>query len=410
MTPTTPTGPNFPTVSLGASSPPHFERAAQIAGAVRLGELEAASLRWFWPQRIPLGRVTLLAGDPGVGKSLLALDIAARASRGLPWPDQERGAGSEEQGAVASDSPLPAPCSVLLLTAEDDLAETVLPRLDALGANASMVVAIPAIPGQRVESKTIPFLPELGADDTKPLRNRAFELRRDLARIDQLLRAMPDCRLVIVDPISAYLGDVNEQANSEVRGLLLPLAALAQQHGVALLAVTHLRKKEGAAIYRTMGSLAFIAAARAAWLVSKDPKNTQRRLFMPLKNNLAADVTGLAFHIESHALTSQPIIHWSREPIAVSAETIVGNARPKGRPDEEREDAMQWLCRRLAGGPAPASDVQEEAEAHGIKEITLRRAFRQLCGEAIKVGDFPFGQWRWRLPDGSSPASHEDDQ
>jgi hypothetical protein len=91
---------------------------------------------------------------------------------------------------------------------------------------------------------------------------------------------------------------------------------------VAVLAVTHLRKKEGAAIYRAMGSLAFVAAARAAWLVAKDPKQPQRRLFMPLKNNLAADTSGLAFKIESDATTSQPIIHWSPDPIDTSAETI----------------------------------------------------------------------------------------
>ena len=197
---------------------------------------------------------------------------------------------------------------------------------------------------------------------------------------------MPDCRLVIVDPISAYLGNVNEQSNSEVRGLMLPLAALAQQHNVAVLAVTHLRKKEGAAIYRAMGSLAFVAAARAAWLVAKDPKSPKRRLLMPLKNNLAADVNGLAFTIESHATTSQPTIHWSPDPIAISAETIVGNARPRGRPDAACQDAMDWLRKRLANGPAPARDVQEEADAHGISKPTVRRAFRELRGEAVKTG------------------------
>jgi hypothetical protein len=221
---------------------------------------------------------------------------------------------------------------------------------------------------------------------------------------------MPDCRLVIVDPISAYLGDVNEQCNSEVRGLLLPLAALAQQHGVAVLAVSHLRKKEGAAIYRTMGSLAFVAAARAAWLVSKDPKEPQRRLLLPLKNNLARDVGGLSFTIESHATTNEPVIDWSPDPIAISAESIAGSARPNGRPNAEREDAKDWLRNRLAKGAAPGRDVQEAANAHGIKEITLRRAFRELRGEAVKVGEFPFGQWMWRLPQVGCSASHEDDQ
>jgi hypothetical protein len=391
--------------------PPSFRHAAEIAGAVRLAQLGPATLQWFWPQRIPLGRVTLLAGDPGIGKSLLALDIAARASRGKPWPD-EQGAGSKERGveSTQSDSSLPAPCSVLLLTAEDDLADTVRPRLEALGADAAKVVAIPANPGQHAGATLNYSLSGHDAQNTKPLRDRAFELRRDLARLDQLLRAMPDCRLVIVDPISAYLGDVNEQANSEVRGLMLPLAVLAHEHNVAVLAVTHLRKKEGAAIYRAMGSLAFVAAARAAWLVAKDPKQPQRRLFMPLKNNLAADTSGLAFKIESDLTTSQPIIRWSPDPVDISADSIVGNARPRGRPDAEREDAMDWLRKRLANGAAPASDIQEEANAHGIKETTLRRAFRELRGEAVKAGEFLFAQWMWRLPAEDRPASHEDGQ
>jgi hypothetical protein len=405
---------NYSTLSIGPTAPPDFDRAARIAGAVRLGELGPETLRWFWPLRIPLGRVTLLAGDPGVGKSLLALDIAARASRGAPWPD-EQGAMSKEQGVghSSSGSMLPAPSSVLLLTAEDDLAETVLPRLAALGAELAKVVAIPAVPGQHVEPLPSISMPgtvatgeSSGQADRRPIANRAFELRRDLARLDQLLRAMPDCRLVIVDPISAYLGDVNEQANSEVRGLMLPLAALAHQHGVAVLAVTHLRKKEGAAIYRAMGSLAFVAAARAAWLVAKDPRSAQRRLLLPMKNNLAPDVTGLAFTIESQAATTVPAIHWSPDPVASSAESIVGNSRPRGRPDHQREDAMDWLKSRLASGPAPAADVLEEADGHGINKETLRRAFRALRGEAVKDGFGPFGQWLWKLPAASPPTSH----
>jgi hypothetical protein len=392
------------------SPPPSFRHAAEIAGAVRLAQLGPATLQWFWPQRIPLGRVTLLAGDPGIGKSLLALDIAARASRGTAWPDAAFNPQSEirnPQSPVSPSPPLPvSPSSVLLLTAEDDLADTVRPRLEALGADAAKVVAIPAIPGQHVGATLNYSLSGHDSHNTKPLRDRAFELRRDLARLDQLLRAMPDCRLVIVDPISAYLGDVNEQANSEVRGLMLPLAALAHEHNVAVLAVTHLRKKEGAAIYRAMGSLAFVAAARAAWLVAKDPKQPQRRLFMPLKNNLAADTSGLAFKIESDATTSQPIIHWSPDPIDTSADTIAGNARPRGRPDAACQDAMNWIQKRLAKGPVPARDVQEEADAHGISKATVRRAFRELRGEAVKTGFGIFGEWMWQLPSANTPASH----
>jgi hypothetical protein len=133
-------------------------------------------------------------------------------------------------------------------------------------------------------------------------------------------------------------------------------------------------------------------------------------LFLPIKNNLAADTSGLAFTIESDATTSQPVIHWSPDPIDTSAETIAGNARPGGRPDAEREDAKDWLRNRLANGSAPSSDIQEEAVAHGINERTLRRAFRELRGEAVKDGEFLFGQWKWKLPDASCPTPCEDGQ
>ena len=124
---------------------------------------------------------------------------------------------------------------------------------------------------------------------------------------------------------------------------MLPLAALAQHRGLAVLAISHLRKKDGAAIYRTMGSLAFVAAARAAWIITKDSENRDRRLLMPLKNNLARDVTGLAFTIESPSHGGQPIIRWSPDPIDISADNVVDIARPRGRPDAERQDAIDWL-------------------------------------------------------------------
>jgi hypothetical protein len=385
------------------SCSPDFDHAAQTARAIRLAALDADMLPWLWPQRIPLGGVTLLAGDPGLGKSLVTLDLVARVSRGISWPD-EQGSGSLAPGADASDSQLHAPSSVLLLSAEDDLADTVRPRLEALGADLSKVVAIPAIPGQQVESMRSfsPF--GLDNDDTPPLHQRAFELRHDLARLDQLLRAMSDCRLLVIDPISAYLGGVTDQDNCEIRSLMWPLAALAQQHAVAVLAVTHLRKENGAALDRAMGGRAFIATARAVWLVAKDPKSPQRRLLLPIKNDLAPEVSGLAFTIKSQPCSSEPIVQWSTDTIAVpaktnqiSANTIPGDARPRGRPNTERKDAMDWLRTRLACGPAPTSDVQEDADANGINKRTLRRAFSELHGETIRVGIGPYGRWMWQL-------------
>jgi hypothetical protein len=360
----------------------YLRRAAYEAGAVRLRDIAPTDTRWLWPGRIPLGRLTMLVSDPGLGKSLLTLEIAARVSRGAPWPDEQR-AESKEQGVIStvSGSMLSAPCSVLLLTAEDDLADTVRPRLESFGADSERILAIDSVPGQ--DAADVP---------------RAFALNRDLARLANLLDAMPDCRLVIVDPISAFLGGTNEHANAEVRTLLFSLAATARRRGVAILAVSHLRKKAGAAIHRAMGSLAFIAAARAGWVICKDSTDANKRLLLPLKNNLAPDTTGLSFTIETGSTNRAPVIRWSPDVVHVSAETMTGTARCAGRPDDERQYAIDWLRDRLTKGARLARDLKREAYAHGISYGTLRRAFRALGAMAVREHPFPHAQWLWKLP------------
>jgi AraC-like DNA-binding protein len=155
-----------------------------------------------------------------------------------------------------------------------------------------------------------------------------------------------------------------------------------------------------------MGSLAFVAAARAAWVLVKDPADPQRRLFVPIKNNLARGGDGLAFTIAVSPHGQVPVLRWEPEPISVAAENILAAARPPGRPDEEREHATRWLQEFLSQGPRYTGDVQKAADAHGISPRTLRRAFRDLGGEAVKQAAFGFGQWAWKLPgkDGQNPG------
>jgi putative DNA primase/helicase len=376
-------------------------RAKDVAGAVRFSELAPQKVRWLWPDRIPLGRITLLVSDPGLGKSLLTLDIAARVSRGAPWPDEasvECGIGSGESKAGVEcgtgngesnsalpipNSPLRLPASVLLLTAEDDFADTVRPRLEALGADLDRILGIAAVPGDKLQD--VP---------------RGFALNRDLTRLRNLLEAMPDCRLVVIDPINAYLGS----SNADVQALLYTLTTIARERDVAVLIVSQLRKKDGAAVYRAMGSVAFVAAARASWAICKDPENDRKRLLLPLKNNLAVNACGLAFTIESR--DAIPHLQWSPEPVTQSLELAIAATRANGRPDQERQHAVAWLRDRLSQGPRVTKDLKEEADANGISFWTLRRAFRDLDGEAVRHGPFPFGQWKWKLPgvEGQNPG------
>jgi hypothetical protein len=235
-----------------------------------------------------------------------------------------------------------------------------------------------------------------------------FALSRDLARLANLLDALPDCRLLVVDPISAYLGGTSEHANADVQALLVALATLARKRNLAVLVVNHLRKKAGAAIYRTMGSLAFVAAARAAWILCKDPADAGKRFLLPIKNNLAPDTTGLAFTIESHATNRMPIIRWLPDEVHFTADTFMDAARPLGRPDDERQHAIDWLQKRLAKGACPTADLKREADAHGISYGTLRRAFRALGGVAEREYPFSSAQWRWKLSPTDAQNTGED--
>jgi hypothetical protein len=391
-----------PFIGLSAS----VAHAAHIAGAVRVANVLSQNIRWLWPGRIPLGRITLLVSDPGVGKSVLALDIAARVSSGAPWPDEARlvapaandEAAAQDLAASADgrlvgfhDPSFDRTGSVVILNAEDDPADTIRPRLEAHGADCNRVFVISAIP----------------ADDPQGVP-RAFALNRDLARLANLIDALPDCRLVIIDPISAYLGGTNEHANADVRTLLAALSAMAREREIAVLIISHLRKKEGAAIYRTMGSLAFVAAARAAWIVCKDESDPNKRFLLPLKNNLAPGAGGLSYIIERAPIGRAPVIRWLPDPVNSTAKSLLGSARSRGRPDDERQFATEWLQERLAKRPRPASDIRKEADVNGISYGTLRRAFRTLGATAVRESPLPYARWMWKLPGTDAQKSGEE--
>jgi putative DNA primase/helicase len=364
-------------------------------GAVRLTDIEPTRVDWLWPGRIPLGYVTLLVSDPGAGKSLISLDIAARISTGRPWPDahNETQMTNNEMPAHSSCTPNPqsrvpsgcrnpkSPGSVLLLSIEDHFANTVRPRLDSLGADCSRIIGLSHVPGDGVS-----HMP------------RPLAINRDIDRLALLLREMGDCRLIILDPITAFFGDTSNRSTGNVWKVLSQLSWLAASANLAVLAISHIRKKEGAAIHRAMGSLAYIAAARAAWTISTDSADSSRRLFLPLKNNLAESAAGLAFKIERNPSNGGPVVRWLPETIEVRSDAVPAAIRELGRPDDERRYAVQFLRTRLSAGAALVRDVRADADAHGIGYGTLRRAFRDLGAEAIKQGDVKYGPWTWKLP------------
>lgn len=345
------------------------ETPAPTAGGpvlIRLSDVQAKPVSWLWEGRFAVGKLTLVAGDPGLGKSFLTLDMAARVSTGAAWPDRP-GVRTEPGGVV-------------LLNAEDALDDTIRPRLDAAGADTSRIIALSAI-------RTVG---EEGKDAV-----RSFDLSRDLPALEDAIRAVGNCRLAVIDPVTAYLGGTDSHKNAEIRGLLAPLGELAERHGVA---VTHLNKSGGGpAIYRAMGSLAFAAAARAAWAVSKDKDDPARRLFIPIKNNIAPDTGGLGYRIEPGGANGCPTVCWEPDPVHIAADDALAGDRGEGG-DGALEEAKAWLRDALANGARPAKEVKQEAESDGIKPRTLDRAKKALGLISTREGYASEGRWVWSLP------------
>ena len=203
------------------------------ADIVDLSSVTPQPITWLWKSRIAVGKLTIVSGDPGLGKSFLSLDIASRVSTGAPWPDMP-----------LDENPVGG---TIILSAEDDLSDTVVPRLIAAGADLSRIKALTGT--------------TLINQETGEAKAESFTLDSDLAQLEEAITATEGCRLVIVDPLTAYCGKVDSHKNAEVRAVLAPLSALAAKHGVAVLAISHLTKAQGQAIHRTLGSLGFVAAA-----------------------------------------------------------------------------------------------------------------------------------------------------
>lgn len=332
----------------------------------RFDSIKSVPISWLWKYRIALGKLTMIAGDPGLGKSLLTATLAAHISCGNPWP---------------VDESVPPTGDVILLSAEDDPADTIKPRLEAAGADCTRIHIIEAI---QIKS------------EEKESKQRMFSFKNDVSVIEDLLCNMPNCQLLIIDPVSAYLDSADSNNNSDIRGLLAPLSDLASKHKIAIVLVSHLNKNSsGNASYRVMGSLAFTAAVRAAFIVTKDKSNSERRLFMPLKNNIAKDSTGLAYSVVT-AENGAPSIVWEPEVIEITLDEALSSNESKEN-HTLTDEAIDFLKFILSQGPVKADDIQKEASKIGINKKPLVLARVKLRIKPKKVGFNP-SYWEWELP------------
>src|SRR5215216_945193 len=235
---------------------------------VLVADVDRELVTWLWRDRIPLGKVTVLDGDPGTGKSTLTLTIAAKVTTGSPFPDGTR----------------PERADVILLSAEDDIGDTIRPRLEAAGADLSRCWVLPDIH---------PVVPP----EAKPEAPRPPELPADLDALEGMVKDKA-AALVVIDPLMAFLsGQINAHVDQDVRKVLAPLGYMASRTGAAVVVVRHMNKGQGSALYRGSGSIGIVGAARAGLLVAPDPDDEGRRVLAVSKSNLGPKTSSLAYKI-----------------------------------------------------------------------------------------------------------------
>jgi hypothetical protein len=327
---------------------------------VRFGDVLSEVVSWLWHPYIARGKLTLLEGDPAAGKTWLAVAIAAAVSRGWGLPETTTG---------RPDATECKPCQVTYLSAEDGLADTLRPRLDAVGADVSRVYALTAANSGETES--------------------AVTLQ-DLDVLDDAL-AQTCSALLVVDPLQGFLGaKVDMHRANEVRPVLMGLAKLAERHSCAVLCIRHLSKANAdRVLYRGLGSIDFTAAARSVLLAGRDPNDPIRRAVVQSKNSLAPEGPALAYTIDGGRF------EWAGLSTLTAGALLAVDAGDSER--GARDDAKSFLAELLADGPAAAKDVQKQAREAGITEGTLYRAKAELSVKSRKT----LTGWVWTLPIGS---------
>jgi len=331
--------------------PPDVSKSLGIQG------IPPKPVAWIWPGHIPTGRLSLIDGDPGAGKSLLTLDLAARLTAARPFPD----------GYCP-----PEPASVLLLPGgEDDLEDTICPRLAAAGADFAHAHLWDS---NRLEPPVFPAA--------------CTHLQRTIDATRS--------RLVLFDPFFAFLGpDIGSLNDLMIRRALAPLARVAAATGAAFLLIRHLGKGTvgKAACIRGLGSMAILGAMRTAFLVAADPCDPGRRVLACTKNNLAPFPPSLAFRF-ANADTDTACIDWLG-PVNLTADDLVQFRHRRG---EAVPRAIRFLQERLQPGWVARHFLLEQAAAAGITFRTLERAKAELGILSQQRRENGRNVWYWRMP------------
>jgi RecA-family ATPase len=333
----------------------------------KMSEIEPKPVNWLWEDYMAKGTFTLITGEPDLGKSQITLSLTAIVTTGGIWP---LGGKRCKEG------------DVILLSAEDSPEHTIRTRLEANGANLSKVHLLDGI--RKSDSNS----------DCK-----LFNLKSNLNELETMINEIKGVTMIVVDPLSAYLSGVDSYKNTDVRLMLAPLSKLAERHNIAIVGVEHPPKSSnGRAMNQVGGSIAFVAASRSAYLVSKDPEDEERRLFLKIKNNLSNYSGGISFTVESHKLPNGIEISkvvWGDEPVKKTADEVLAYYN-QTEFQHKKESRKNWLQEELADGPKNAAEVEKKALTQGMSQKQLRNA-KEYAGVSSDKTDFD-GGWDLSLP------------
>src|SRR5260221_3148120 len=324
-----------------------------------LSDVIETQIQWLWQSRLAIGKISTLDGDPGLGKSTITLDIAARITTGRPMPDNTPGIKG----------------GVVLISPEDSLSDTVLPRLNRAGANLKKADSIGTI---ETNEPTANFAYE-----------RHFSLPDDVQVLEDAIKRV-DAKLVIIDPIMAILGTRDIYKDNEVRAMLAPIKTLVERTQTAVIMVRHFTKGGGDhAIYRGGGSMAFIGLARTGFMVTKDPEDETRCVLANIKNNLCREASSLTYLVSNDEIEGdgRPYIAWQ----GVNRHSIK-ELLSTSKPGESRQKILQALRDSYPEPMTPKAIAEACDLEQGNVHMTLKRmaADEQVLLQARGLYTIPY--------------------
>jgi hypothetical protein len=351
----------------GKTKEPRQESSQTRSLLVRtLASVQPLQTTWLWRGYIPLATLSILDGDPGLGKSTITADLAARVSRGGAMPP------------LAGGTDLDGPADVLILNAEDSPEGTIRPRVDAARGDLSRVHVVEAT---RLDDE----------DESPPVLPADLDILEEVAQVKKV-------KLIVIDPFVAYLdGELDAHRDQDVRRCLHRLKNLAERTGAAVLSVRHLNKLTGGpALYRGGGSIGISGAARSVLMAGKNPADSKQLILAAVKCNLCTMPPALTYSIET-AENGASMIGWGDET-TLSADDILG-ARHRGA--TASQECKEQLLALLADGPREVDEVEAELKANGYSKSAIREA-RKL-GKVItyKEGFGDTGRWLLKIQEDS---------